>query len=294
MNIEYLLKGLTGLANAPSKSWFYGHFGAVIIAGEFLISECELPEEIVPYVRKHLDKFINSQPELFKELSNDSFEPDWEKKILGSLEKNLARLRNSGHGVIFGTLALKAIRESEIKVSKSIVDGIVKLLELTTTDSPDRYFSTPDYNKVIVEPNDSLPPYKNEIDMIRACFSELNVVYDDQTIDGKTYFFSGCKIHGVTHAHALCVLDNLGYKDLSRKGFENHRLQMKLNRHKPPNDEKLTVEKLYCPFNLDFWNRPLDDTHYIKYPYSALSLLKKLPKEEQEEYKEKIALLWSY
>lgn len=293
VSIEYLSKGLTALANAAKKDWFPGHFGAAIIAGEFLISECGL-DDVASLVRKSMDNFINTQPSLFKEINNKESDNNWKEKILHSIRLNLDKLRTSGHGVIFGTLALKAFTLREELRTKGIVDGIVKLLELTAKDGLDRYYDIPNYDEVKVEPSDNIPEYKDELDLINACFSELDVVYEDEFINNKSYFFTGCKIHGITHAHALCMLDELGYKDLSKKGYENHRLQMKLNRHKPSSPKLFKTEKIYYPFDKAYWERDLDDTHYIKFPYSAISLLKKLPWDKAEKYKKMVAPLWSY
>ena len=294
ISIEYLSKGLTALSNANKKDWFLGHFGAAIIAGEFLISECGLEDDVASLVRKSMDSFITTQSSLFKEINNKELDNNWKEKILHSIKLNLDKLRTSGHGVIFGTLALKALTLKEELATQGIVNGIVKLLELTTHDRLDRYYGISNYDEVIVEADDNILQYKNESDLINTPFSELAVVYEDEFINNKSYFFTGCKIHGITHAHALCMLDELGYKELSKKGYENHRLQTKLNRHKSTSPNLLKTEKLYCPFDKAYWERDLDDTHYIKLPYSAISLLKKLPQDKAEKYKKMVAPLWSY
>lgn len=293
INETYLQKGLTGLSNASNGDWFYGHFGASVLAGEFLINECELRKDLIPLVQKHIDKFIERQPKLFKEINDSDIEPDWEEKILGGLRLNLERLRTSGHGVIFGTLALKAFKHNHKLAKKNTIEKILKLLQLTSKDRPSRYYGIPDYDSVKVEPSDNLPVYKNELDLIRTAFFETEPVYPDQTINNNTYFFTGCKIHGITHGHALCILSDLGYTDLAKKGFENHRLQMKLNRHKPPDSKKLVVDKIYSVRDKSYWERDLNDTHYVKFPYSVLSLLKHLPNDEQDICFNKATLLWS-
>lgn len=293
IDIDKLSKGITALSKASNFGWFHGHFGAAVIASELFISENELDSELSSLVRNRVQKIITSQPGLFHKLLSGSIDPQWKEKILNGLNKNLERLRTSGHGVIYGALALKVLTEDEKFAIKPVVEGIVKLLDLTTQDNLNRYYGIENYDNVKVEPEDKIPAYRSELDLIRVSFLELNTIYPDQTINGKSYFFTGCKLHAITHAHALCTLNELGYADIAKRGYENHRLQLKLNRHKPQGTQTLKVDKFYDPLKKDYWEREIDEPHYFKFPYSVLSLLKKLPKNEAKEYKQQAALIWS-
>ncbi len=293
INIENLSQGLTALSNASDIDWFHGHFGAAVIASELFICELELNNEISSLIRNKTQNVIESQPRLFGEFQHSSLDINWKEKILIGLNKNLTRLRTSGHGVIFGTLALKMLEANQELATKPIIDGIVRLLDLTAQDNLDRYYGVENYDLVKVEPKNKIPIYKSDLDLIRTSFLELNTIYPDQTVDGKTYFFTGCKLHAITHAHALCTLNELGYFDLARKGYENHRLQIKLNRHTPPGAEVLKADRFFYPLEKDYWERKIEEPHYFKFPYSVLSLLKKLPEQEAKEYQQKAALIWS-
>ena len=293
IDIDRLSRGIVALSKASDFGWFHGHFGAAVIASELFISENELSNEISLLVRNRAQKIITSQPALFYELSSGPIDVQWKEKVLKGLNKNLEKLRTSGHGIIYGALALKILTKNEKFAIRPIVDGIIKLLDLTTHDNLNRYYGIENYDDVKVEAQDKIPMYKNELDLIRASFLELNAIYPDQAIDGKTYFFTGCKLHAITHAHALCTLAELGYSDLAKKGYENHRLQLKLNRHTPPKPETLKVDKLFHPLKKDYWEREIDEPHYFKFPYSVLNLLKKLPESEAKEYERKAALIWS-
>ena len=293
IDIDRLSRGTAALSKASDFGWFHGHFGAAVIASELFISENELSNEISLLVRNRAQKIITSQPALFYELSSEPIDTQWKEKVLKGLNKNLEKLRTSGHGIIYGALALKILTKNEKFAIRPIVDGIIKLLDLTTHDNLNRYYGIENYDDVKIEAQDKIPTYKNELDLIRASFLELNAIYPDQTIGGKTYFFTGCKLHAITHAHALCTLAELGYSDLAKKGYENHRLQLKLNRHTPPKPETLKVDKLFHPLKKDYWEREIDEPHYFKFPYSVLNLLKKLPESEAKEYERKAALIWS-
>ena len=291
--LTYLEKGLTGLAGASNIDWFSGHFGAAVLAAEFFISECNLDKNIVPLVQIQTEKIIERYPHLFKKLGGDEYESKWEDKIISQLQKNTKNLRNGAHGVIYGVLALKALHANNKFASKEIVNGIVKLLELSSADAFERYYGIPDYTIVKVETSDGIPEYKSNVDFIRASFSELNVIYQDETINGKCYFFAGGKIHGVTHAHAISILEELGYKELARGAYENHRLHLKLNRQSPPDPKKINFIRRLFPHERDYWMRDFNEPHFIKFPYSVLSLLRYLPKEEHNECLHKSSVWWS-
>jgi hypothetical protein len=293
IDVDRLSKGIGALSKAGDFGWFHGHFGAAIIASELFISENDLNSEISSLVRNRAEKIISSEPELFCELKNESMDPKWKERILEGLNKNLNRLRTSGHGVIYGALALKILTRNEKLATKPVIDGIVKLLDLATHDNLNRYYGIENYDNIKVEPEDKIPAYTSELDLIRASFHELSIIYPDQIINGKTYFFTGCKLHAITHAHALCTLNELGYSEMAKKGYENHRLQLKLNRHTPPKTDQLKVDKFYDPVKKDYWEREIDEPHYFKFPYSVLNLLKKLPENEAVKYKQKAALIWS-
>ena len=293
INTDRLSKGITALSNAGNIGWFHGHFGAAVIASELFISENEVDSEIGSLVRNRAEKIITNQPSLFHELPSHPTDTQWKERILEGLNKNLNKLRTSGHGVIYGALVLKVLSKNEKLATKPIIDGVVKLLDLATHDNLNRYYGIENYDNVKVQPEDKIPEYKSELDLIRASFQELDIIYPNQTINGKTYFFTGCKLHAITHAHALSILIELGYTDLAKRGYENHRLQLRLNRHTPPNLQTLKVDKLYDPLQKSYWEREIDEPHYFKFPYSVLNLFKKLPEDEAKEYQEKAALIWS-
>lgn len=293
VNINNLTRGLMALSSASDFGWFHGHFGAAVIASELLIEECGLDSELAQLVRDRAEVMIGSESYLFKELPSSNFDPNWKEKIVKAISNNLERLRISGHGVIYGTLALKVLEKNERLATEHVISGILKLLNLTTHDNLNRYYGIENYDNVTIEPEDKVPVYNSEVDLIRIAFRELDSIYPDQDVNGKHYFFAGCKLHAITHAHALCLLNEIGYSDLARKGYKNHRLQIKLNRHTPPNSTKLKANKIFSPLEKSYWERDLNEPHYFKFPYSVLSLLKKLPDKEANEYLQRSAVIWS-
>ncbi|WP_052947469.1 hypothetical protein [Aneurinibacillus tyrosinisolvens] len=148
-----------------------------------------------------------------------------------------------------------------------------------------RYYGIEDYTTVTEEQVFGIPEYQNMMDLIEVCFAELQVVLPSKKIGGVFYHFTGELEHGITFAHALVELCEMGYSDLYQKGLPLHRLQMHLNRQRP---EEVIHEAIIAPgftsiLDARYWNRPYNDPHSIKVPFSAMSLLRYLPEEERSK-----------
>ncbi len=267
-------QGLIALANAASKGWFWGHYGASYLAAQFHLEEIEntvlVEEKTKDVLAKHQD--------LFTEFDLGPYDAHWQEKILNAIRLNLTRLRAGGHGVIYGAYALKALLKNEDYARENLINGITKLLELAFDDDLRRYYGVDNYDLIEF---DDIANFNTIENMLEYSFSELEEVYPNQDIAGKKYFFTGEKIHLVTHAHALVMLNDLGHSELLESGFRNQRQYIKLARQQPPYPKKLELNMTFK--STEYWSRPNLDTHHIKLPYSTLSLLKLY---DQEPYKQ--------
>jgi hypothetical protein len=63
--------------------------------------------------------------------------------------------------------------------------------------------------------------------------AELQIVAPSRKAGDVFYHFTGELERGITFAHALVELNEMGYADLFKKGLPIHRLQMFLNRQRP-------------------------------------------------------------
>lgn len=265
--------GLTGLARAGAVGWFPGHFGAAVLAGHFLLGRRDLPAEVKEEIATQTDAIPGLAPKLFVPFPEAAALPDAEARLVEALAPNVRKLAKSGHGVIYGSLALRALRERPELATAEIVLGLEKLFASARDDAPDRYWGVADYHAAPM-PSDP-PPYASLDELARRAFDEMEVVYPEQQIDGETYYFSGEKLHTFTYAQALCDLDSLGYGALAREGLEPHRKHLALSRMTPPSGEpkRPAPDATFTPLTLHYWKRDRFDDHALKLAYAALALL---------------------
>lgn len=284
---NYLKLGLTALSVAGSRNWVVGHYGAGVLAAKFLLDQFPQKENISSMIHQRVNEYVEKHPALFGELEDSPIDPDWKAKILEGISLNLKHFRTVGHGIIYGTLALKALLEDESLAQKNIIQGITDLLTLSSQERLNRFYGIGNYDLVKVEASDKIIDYGNSTDMIKASFAELIESYPDQSIGEDFYFFTGAKLHIVTHAHALIMLEEMGFKNLAEQGYQNHRLHIKLARQTPPNPNKLKLDTSYEESS--YWSDSNKDPHHIKLPYSTFALLEILDQEAKNQY-ESIAL----
>lgn len=264
----YVALGLTALArNAELRgsSWFIGHIGAAVIAGAFLLENEKMSEEARSLLKAQLDKVI-AENELF-------FVPFEEAEaapltgFLEVLQQNCSELSTAGHGVIYGTLALRALTVLPEMATAPLLQGLINTLESTQQDNPKRYFGFNDYR----EYESQMPELDLELALQRAYRMSCENIFDNQTVAGQYYFFAGEKLHGITHAQALLDLSLLGYPELAKKGLPGLNKQLELVEKRPEglavaDDLSLNI------FDQSFWSHGFEDLHGIKLAYSAAEL----------------------
>lgn len=282
---SYLELGVIGMSRGGQLSWFKGHFGAALLAGYYMYHEHELPDHVKEGIERTCERYRKDYAEWFTPPLQEEADPLLLDRVIVGIRKNTEKLRTSGHGLALGVLALKALRDCPHLITPSIVNGLVKMLERTTQDEPNRYWNINNYLQITLDNTTNIPEYHQPLEMIKQAFIELHTVVPDLIIDGKKYFFSGEQEHGITHAQALTELERFGYNELVLAGMKNHRLQLYLNRQRPDFVLKNEVKKpsftsIFAP---EYWEKTYNDPHALKVPYAVLDLLKRLPKTEQRE-----------
>lgn len=271
---SYVELGLTAMSRAGSKGFFDGHYGAALLAAYYMQREHRLPEHVQEGLLRTCVAYQAERPEWFQPYTGEEADPALMQQVLDQLGKNLTVLRRSGHGVTFGTLALRALTERPDLCYPSLIAGLVACLEHTVQDRPTRYYGIPNYLDLTPEEL-GLAPYQSPEEMVQLAFAALDVVVPDGTFEENFYFFTGEVEHGVTFAHALVDLGRLGYEELMQQGMRWHRLQMHLNAQRP--DEVLASQVVEPDFESvlspEYWAKTFRDPHGIKVPYAALDLL---------------------
>lgn len=288
---QHLKLGLIAMSNSLEKGfWLHGHIGAEILTNTFYIIELEPGIELRKAIIQRIKRIYDSKQEYFDYKGTNDSENHNTILIEGALMDSVSKLSVAGHGVIFGTLALKAIRYLDGWLPKKIHDGLLSMLKNTTKDYPERYFKYFDYQNIQIDSRD-IPVFENVDSAAKYCISH-QIYYENQKIDGKSYFFHGNQLHEITHAQALVMLDELGYVDMAKKGLKQLSKQIKLGSVKPPRGIKYQNNEVFNPNNPSFWKRDVEDEHHFKLAYSISFLIKKYPELRQNEILEKVSGHW--
>lgn len=277
---ELLSAGLTGLARAGGVGWFQGHYGAAVLAGAFLLRRKDLPPAVRDMVAEHAASILRAQPSFFAPLPRERAVRDWESALVAAIAPSAHELRRSGHGVIYGALALRAARDVPELLGPTLLRGLTDLLQRAFGDGPDRYYGMPDY----LPTARSGHTYRSAKEMALRTFEECRIVFPDGEYGGRFHFLSGEKLHAVTYAQALADLEELGYPELARDGYPAHRRHLELTRLAPPHVAPVSiVAPGRTPRDIAYWQRDHFDDHALKLAYAGLALLDRLSIDERSE-----------
>lgn len=280
---NYIELGLYALARSGEKGWFDGHFGAALLSAFYLNEENSLPDHVKNGLIRNCEYYLERYPLLFTPFAAEEADQRYVEYVLKGIEANLETLRSSGHGVILGVIGLKALKDRPDLCTMSIAKGIYQTIMHAAKDRPNRYYGFEDYTSLNATDVFGIPAYQSISDIVEICFAELQIVIPNQKWGEVFYHFTGELEHGVTFAHALVELDHMGYSDLTKKGFELHRLQMYLNRQRPGEliHQAITQPSFHTLTDRAYWEKIYNDPHSLKVPYSALCLFKYLPEKKR-------------
>ncbi|MBT3606115.1 MAG: hypothetical protein HOE48_02970 [Candidatus Latescibacteria bacterium] len=265
---DYLKKGLVALSRAHTKGAMVAHTGAAVVAAYYFCKENNLEESAQEPFKKIVDATIaengqfwganskdaEAQDALFASHTEEESNPELLQEIVSALDQKIFLLRSAGHCTIFTSLALKGLRQMPHLITPSIVGGVCKLIE-KFGDSPGRGY----YGKekgwlsgIPVEPEKHLAPYQNMEHVIQTAFQEL---IGHNQIKQTGY---GGHVHLITHTNALLELEEMGYGELSQKGYLAHQTHIMLLRSLPPDDKNgdpaLFQPAAFSSLTYDYWN----------------------------------------
>lgn len=296
VDFEYLRRGVSGLAHAHRANAMTGHLGAAVVAGYFIgENHPDLDPGVHRSVERELTRITDGEEsfwfdskkagitirELFAPLpEGPSGEPSIDE-IARALEGNMGRLRQSGHNVIFASLAIRALHDHPDLAGAAAVTGIRKLISGFDQAPGGRgYYGKPKGSlrgdAAPLSDEAGTPPYKSTKDMVEVVIGELI-----ESAGRHRQGFGGL-FHLINHAAALTELEHFGFPELARKGLAAHRQHLRHLRALPDLEEELgKLEKAKRdPFNPDYWARTDSDqwsawlTHRIKTIYGFNTLLR--------------------
>ena len=247
---SYLLKGLNALARAHRMSAMAGHLGASVVAGFFVGEQRpDLDPEVYKGIEADLVRVMGGESVFGSKMTKNSkitdselFEAFPKEKpneslidgIAEALAKNIETPRESGHNVIFASLAIHALKERPDFATPSIVDGIRKLIGLFDKSHPGSgYYGKAKGritgNKITLpDGNDGTPPYTDVKGMVEAVLDEI--INQDPKVHIQGY---GGLVHVNNHAAAITDLEQYGYPELLPAAIASHRQHLRLWRNLP-------------------------------------------------------------
>lgn len=291
-NNDWLKLGLIAMSKSTELGfWLHGHIGALVLTNFFFVDELSHDPLLEQAIIKQTNKVIKENIQFFEDPFKDNLPKEPVTEIEKCLKKSLSQLSTAGHGVIFATLTLKAINALDGGLPDNITKGLIALIKNTHKDHPHRYFDNYDYQNQDIN-FDNIPVFNTVYDAAKYCLGNQSELYLNQEIEGKNYFFHGNKLHDITHAHALVMLDKMGYHELAQSGIRELRKQIKLSDVAPPNGKRHKATSKLNPFDVSFWERDANDEHHYKLAYSLCSLFSILKDIDEDLILEKVSGHW--
>lgn len=272
LDVSYLFKGLNALARAHRMSAMAGHLGASLVAGYFVAKQRpDLDPEVYKGIEGDLDRVMAGESvfgskmsknskitdsELFEDFPKEKPDESLIDGIAEALEKNIKTPRQSGHNVIFASIAIHSLKEHPDFATPSIVDGIRKLVGLFDNAHPGSgYYGRAKGritgNKITLpEVDDRVPPYTDLKGMVEAVLNEI--INQDPKIQRQGY---GGLLHVNNHAAAITDLAQYGYPELIPAAIASHHRHMRLWRNLPNVADEFGPEPFleFSPCNSDYW-----------------------------------------
>ncbi len=305
---SYLLKGLNALARAHRMSAMAGHLGASLVAGSLIRKQRpDLDPEVQQGITGDLDRVIlgesvfgskmkkNSKimdADLFEDFPKEKPDASLIDGIAEALRKNIDMPRESGHNVIFASIAIHALKEYPDFATPSIVDGIRKLIALFDNAHPGSgYYGKATGriygNKITLPDGDNeVPPYTDVKGMVEAVLDEI--INQDPKVHRQGY---GGLLHVNNHAAAITDLAQYGYSELVPVAINAHRRHLQLWRNLPNIAEEFGPAPFseFSPFTSDYWTSgkvPYDRallTHRVKTMFGFDELTEAIDDEQEEK-----------
>jgi hypothetical protein len=283
-----------------------GHLGASLIAGYFVGEQRpNLDRDVYRGIEDDLKRVVSGESVFGKKMSKKSslsdpelFEPFPQQKpdaalidgIAESLERGIDKPRQSGHNVIFGSLAIRALKKHPEFATPAIVDGIVKLMSLFSNETPGSGYYGKEKgriqgDKIVLPDEDGTPAYDDIDGMALAVFNEMLDLKPNVYRNGY-----GSLVHIINHAAAIADLAEAGYVELVPRAIASHHQHLRLWRNLPnvaDEEGKMQVSR-FTPHMAEYWNSgniPYDRallTHRVKTMFGFDELAAAVDREAQE------------
>ena len=281
-----------------------GHLGAAVTAGYFFgEDQSDLPDEVFRGIEGEIKRVIAGEEaiwwnakqagitpaDLFQPLAQEEPKPDSIKTIADALEKNVGETRQSGHNIIFASIAIRALHDHADFATPQAITGICKLTEGFNTAHAGRgYYGQKkgwlNGNQVKLAADEKFRPYASIQQMVDVTIDELIA-----TAAIKKQGFGGLW-HIINHAAAITEMERFRHKELAKLALPAHHQHMRLWRSLPDVEGELgaVLKAEHDPRDPVYWKGMLkrDEarlTHRIKTLYGFYTLKRFIEKDAQKK-----------
>ena len=304
---SYLEKGLNALARAHHMSSMAGHLGAALIAGYFIGEQRpDLDPAVYKGIEGDVERVVRGESVFGKKMSKNSkladselFEPFPKQKpdeslidgIAEGLEIGIDKPRQSGHNVIFASLAIRALKEHPEFATPDVIDGILNLMALFANATPGSGYYGKEKgriqgDKITLHDDDGTPAYDDIEGMAVAVFDEMINLKPEIHRIGY-----GSLVHVINHAAAIADLADYGYAELAPRAIRSHRHHLRLWRNLPnvADERGILQVSQFTPHTAAYWTSasvPYDRallTHRVKTMFGFDELAATVDEEAKEK-----------
>lgn len=143
---EYLARGVGALVSARAEHWVFGHCGAALLAGVWLLREGRLTPPSAERLARRLEETVSADPNRYR--LPEPRAPGCLDLLIEDLHENIATLRNSAHGTIYIAAALQALSEQPRLATAQTIESLRHVYRNAQTPDPDRYFDIENHAEV--------------------------------------------------------------------------------------------------------------------------------------------------
>ncbi len=284
-----------------------GHLGGAVVAGYFIGEQRpNLDEEVYQGIEGDLDRVISGESlfgakmkknpgitdtELFKAFPKEKSDESLIDGIAEALDKNIGQARQSGHNVIFASIAIRALKEHPELATPSVTEGIRKLIAGFNNAHPGSGFYGKKKgritgDKITLPDDDAIPLFKEMEGMAIAVLDEI--IQQDPKMRRQGY---GGLVHVNNHASAITDLVQYGYPELLPKALKSFHQHLRLWKNLPNVAAELDPlpQSKYNPHTAEFWTSGkvrYDSallTHRVKTMYGFEELVEVVEDEEKRK-----------
>jgi hypothetical protein len=313
IDFKYLYLGLCGMARAHTANAMTGHLGAAVVAGYFIGEDLpDLDDRVYAGIEKDLDEIMRGDEAIWYNVQKTGipvptlFEPFPEQPVadeqaqqakIGGIAKalsvNIDKMRQSGHNVIFSSIAIRALNDHSKYATDEIIGGIEKLIAQFDNQGTGRGYYGKEKGwlggfEVKLDAESDFPAYRNQQDMVDRVIDEL---IENGSMRRQGF---GGLFHVINHAAAITELSRFGFEKLANRGLEAHHHHVRLWRSLPDVEDELGALKAakHDPRTPAYWDESDSNqwsahlTHRVKTIYGLHTLLRFVESETKRKQAE--------